>query len=166
MCQSLTILTVPSHELEIKLSLVTGFQAVAKASRLCSWKIMTGNSLMPISKSLSDPSPQATTSWFSLISDQAKSYIASFVSNLYIRHCQPRQVPSCCFFVTAACINARLLNLDTLRRQRKSKEPAVSNDAEVGSCPDGDARVVIWRVLDRVGIVPLGAELEHRGHCL
>lgn len=79
-----TILTVPSHELEMKLSLVTGFQAVAKASRLCSWKIMTGNSLEPMSKSLSDPSPQATTSWFSLISDQAKSYIASFVSNLYI----------------------------------------------------------------------------------
>lgn len=63
-------------------------------------------------------------------------------------------------------IYARLLNLDTLRRQRKSEEPAVSNDAEVGGCADGDARVVVWRVFDRVGIVPLGAELEHRGHCL
>lgn len=69
-------------------------------------------------------------------------------------------------FFTAACINARLLNLDTLRRQRKGEEPAVSNDAEVGGCADGNARVVIWRVFDRVGIVPLGAELEHRGHCL
>lgn len=156
---------MPSHELEMKLSLVTGFQAVAKASRLCSWKIMTGNSLKPMSKSLSDPSPQATTSWFSLISDQAKSYIASFVSNLHIRRHQSRQ-SSLCYFFKGACINARLLNLDTLRRQRKGEEPAVSNDAEVGGCADGNARVVIWRVFDRVGIVPLGAELEHRGHCL
>lgn len=84
-----TILTVPSHELEMKVSLVMGFQATAKASRLCSWKIMMGNSFMPMSKSLRDPSPQATTSWFSLISDQARSYIASFVSNLPAQICKP-----------------------------------------------------------------------------
>ena len=77
-----TILTVPSQELEMKVSFVTGFQAAAKASRLCSWKIMTGNSFAPMSKSLREPSPHATTSWFSLISDQAKSYIASLVSKL------------------------------------------------------------------------------------
>lgn len=83
-----TILTVPSHELEMKVSLVMGFQATAKASRLCSWKIMMGNSFMPMSKSLRDPSPHATTSWFSLISDQARSYIASFVSNLPAQICK------------------------------------------------------------------------------
>jgi hypothetical protein len=44
--------------------------------------------------------------------------------------------------------------LDALRRQRKSKEPAVSNDAEVGGCADGNARVVVWRVFYRIGIVP------------
>lgn len=66
-------MTVPSQELEMKVSLVTGFQQTEKASRLCSWKFMTGKSLTPRSNSFSDPSPQATISWFSLISDQARS---------------------------------------------------------------------------------------------
>lgn len=38
-----TILTVPSQELEAKVSLVTGLHATEKVSRLCSWKFMTGN---------------------------------------------------------------------------------------------------------------------------
>jgi hypothetical protein len=52
---------------------VTGFQQTEKASRLCSWKFMTGKSLTPRSNNLREPSPQAVTSWFSLISDQARS---------------------------------------------------------------------------------------------
>lgn len=84
--RQLTILTVPSHELDANVSLVTGLQATEKASRLCSWKFMTGNSdATPTSYSLTDPSPHATSSWFSLISDQARSYCASLVSNLFIR---------------------------------------------------------------------------------
>jgi hypothetical protein len=59
-----------------------GFQHTQNVSRLCSWKFMTGKSLAPRSNSLIDPSPHATTNWFSLISDQARSYSASFVSNL------------------------------------------------------------------------------------
>lgn len=38
-----TILTVPSQELEAKVSFVTGLHATEKVSRLCSWKFMTGN---------------------------------------------------------------------------------------------------------------------------
>lgn len=62
-------------------------------------------------------------------------------------------------------INTRFLNLDALRRQRQGKESAVSDDAKVGGCPDGNTRVVVRRVFDRIGIEPLGAELEHGGHC-
>lgn len=58
----LTILTVPSHELEINVSFVTGFQETEKVSLLCSWKFMTGNSSTPKSKSFSDPSPPAAIS--------------------------------------------------------------------------------------------------------
>jgi len=66
-------LTVPSQELERNESLVMGLQHTEKVSRLCSWKFMTGKSLTPRSKSLREPSPHATMSWFSLISDQARS---------------------------------------------------------------------------------------------
>lgn len=62
-------------------------------------------------------------------------------------------------------INTRFLNLDALRRQRQGEEPAVSDDAKVSGCPDGDTRVVIRRVFDRIGIESLGAELEHGSHC-
>lgn len=58
----LTILTVPSHELEINVSFVTGFQETENASLLCSWKFMTGNSSTPRSNSFSDPSPPAAIS--------------------------------------------------------------------------------------------------------
>ena len=36
-------MTVPSHELDAKVSFVTGFQHTENVSRLCSWKFMTGN---------------------------------------------------------------------------------------------------------------------------
>lgn len=57
----------------MNVSLFTGFQQTEKVSRLCSWKFITGKSFSPRSKSFRDPSPQAVTSWFSLISDQAMS---------------------------------------------------------------------------------------------
>lgn len=78
----LTIFTVPSHELDMNVSFVIGFHATENVSRLCSWKFMTGKSLTPKSNSLSEPSPHAAINWFSLISDQARSYRQSFVSNL------------------------------------------------------------------------------------
>jgi hypothetical protein len=58
----------------------------------------------------------------------------------------------------------RLLDLDALRGQAKGEEASVADDAKVGRGGDGDARVVVGRVLDGVGIVALGAELEHRSH--
>lgn len=73
---------VPSHELEAKVSLVMGLHATENVSLLCSWKFIMGKSLTLISYSFIEPSPQATRSWFSLISDQARSYWASFVSKL------------------------------------------------------------------------------------
>lgn len=88
--RKLTSLTVPSQELEMNVSLVTGFQETEKVSLLCSWKFMTGNSLTPRSKSFNEPSPQAVISWFSWISDHARSYRASFVSKL-IAHKSNRQ---------------------------------------------------------------------------
>ena len=41
-----------------------------------------GNSSMPMSKSLMEPSPVATRTWFSCVSDQARSKRESCVSNL------------------------------------------------------------------------------------
>lgn len=70
----------------MKVSLVPGFQQTEKASLLCSWKFMTGNSFTPRSNSFREPSPHATTVWFSLISDHARSYRASLVSKLHGRH--------------------------------------------------------------------------------
>lgn len=69
-----TILIVPSHELEQKVSFETRFQWTANTSLLCSCHDCTGNSLMPMSKSLIEPSPAATRIWFSCCSDQARSY--------------------------------------------------------------------------------------------
>lgn len=55
--------------------------------------------------------------------------------------------------------NIRLFYLDALRREPERVEASVSDDAEVGGRGDGDARVIVRRVLDRVGIEPLGAKL-------
>lgn len=68
-----TTFTVPSHELEQKLSLVTRFQCTAKTSLLCSFHDCTGKSSRPMSKSLTEPSPAATRTWFSCVSDQERS---------------------------------------------------------------------------------------------
>lgn len=58
----------------------------------------------------------------------------------------------------------RLFYLDALRRERERIEAPVADDAKVGGRGDGDARVVVGRVLDRVGVEPWGAKLEHGGH--
>ncbi len=68
-----TILMVPSHELEQKVSLATRFQCTAKTSRLCSCHDWMGNWSRPMSKSLMEPSPVATAHWFSCDSDQQRS---------------------------------------------------------------------------------------------
>lgn len=75
------ILIVPSQELEQNVSFATRFQWTAKTSRLCSCHDWMGNSSRPMSKSLMEPSPVATTHWFSCASDQERSYRESFLSN-------------------------------------------------------------------------------------
>ena len=68
-----TTLIVPSQELEQNVSLEMRFQCTAKTSLLCSFHDWIGNSLTPISNNLTEPSPAATTTWFSCVSDQARS---------------------------------------------------------------------------------------------
>lgn len=58
----------------------------------------------------------------------------------------------------------RFLDLDALGRQPEGEDPTIAHDAEVGGARDGDARVVVWRVLHGIGIVPLRAELKHCSH--
>jgi hypothetical protein len=57
----LTILIVPSHELEANVSLETRFHDTAYTSRLCSFQDCTGNSFTLISNSFTEPSPDPTT---------------------------------------------------------------------------------------------------------
>ncbi len=78
----ITILMVPSQELEQNVSFDTRFQCTEKTSRLCSCQDCTGKSLSAMSKSLIEPSPEATTAWFSCVSAQAMSKRESCVSNL------------------------------------------------------------------------------------
>lgn len=61
-------------------------------------------------------------------------------------------------------IHLRLLNLDALRREAQGEETAIAHDAKVGRGGDGDAGVVVGRVLDGVGVVALSAELKHCSH--
>ena len=77
-----TTLIVPSQELEQKVSFDTRFQCTANTSLMCSFQDWMGNSSMPMSKSLMEPSPAATRTWFSWDSDQARSKRESCVSNL------------------------------------------------------------------------------------
>jgi len=78
----LTILMVPSHELEQIVSFDTRFQWTEKTSRLCSCQERTGKLSRPMSNSLMEPSPEATMAWFSCASDQEMSKRESCVSNL------------------------------------------------------------------------------------
>ena len=68
-----TTLIVPSQELEQNVSFDTRFQCTAKTSLICSFQDWMGNSSIPMSKSLTEPSPAATRTWFSCVSDQARS---------------------------------------------------------------------------------------------
>lgn len=68
-----TTFIVPSQELEQNVSLATKFQCTAKTSLLCSFHDWMGNSSRAMSKSFTEPSPAATTTWFSCDSDQARS---------------------------------------------------------------------------------------------
>jgi hypothetical protein len=82
------ILIVPSQLLDRNVSLATRFQCTEKTSRACSCHDCTGNSERLISKSLTEPSPPAVRSWFSLDSDHVTSKSESWVSNLGNVHCQ------------------------------------------------------------------------------
>lgn len=75
-------LIVPSHELEQNESLEARFQDTENTSRLCSCQDCTGKSSRPVSKSLIEPSPVATRTWFSCVSDHARSKRESCVSKL------------------------------------------------------------------------------------
>lgn len=79
-----TILIVPSHEEDAKVSLATRFQNTEKTSRLCSCHDWTGNCGTEMSKSLTEPSPHPTATWFSCASDQAVSKRESCVSYLCV----------------------------------------------------------------------------------
>lgn len=75
-------LTVPSQLLEQNRSLDTRFQCTANTSRACSFQLPTGKSATEASKSLTLPSPEAASTWFSCISDHARSKSESCVVNL------------------------------------------------------------------------------------
>lgn len=75
---------VPSHELEQNVSFDTKFQCTEKTSRLCSCQERTGKLSRAMSKSLMEPSPEATIAWFSCVSDQEMSKRESCVSNLRV----------------------------------------------------------------------------------
>jgi hypothetical protein len=68
-----TILMVPSHELEANVSFETRFHDTEYTSRLCSCHDCTGKLFSAMSNSFTDPSPHATTIWFSCASDHAVS---------------------------------------------------------------------------------------------
>lgn len=76
------ILMQPSQEEERNVSLATRFQCTAKTSRACSCHEAMGYVGTLMSKSFTEPSPQAVRSWFSWDSDQVLSKRESWVSNL------------------------------------------------------------------------------------
>lgn len=78
----LQILIVPSQDEERKVSFATRFHCTAKTSRACSCQDCTGNWDSVMSKSLTEPSPPAVSSWFSCASDQVVSKSESWVSKL------------------------------------------------------------------------------------
>jgi hypothetical protein len=75
---------VPSQEEDAKVSFATRFQNTEKTSRLCSCHDWTGNCGTEMSKSLTEPSPHPTATWFSCASDQAVSKRESCVSYLCV----------------------------------------------------------------------------------
>jgi len=76
------ILIVPSQDDERNVSFATRFQCTAKTSRACSCHEAMGYVGTLMSKSLTEPSPPAVSSWFSCDSDQVLSKSESCVSNL------------------------------------------------------------------------------------
>lgn len=75
-------MTVPSQEDEQNADLSVRFHDTEKTSRVCSAQEATGKSARVVSKSLMEPSPDATASWFSWSSEKATSKRESWVSNL------------------------------------------------------------------------------------
>jgi len=71
------ILTVPSQELDRKVSLEMRFQWTEKTSRACSCHDWIGKLFNNMSNSFIEPSPPAVRIWFSCASDQAVSKRAS-----------------------------------------------------------------------------------------
>lgn len=114
-----------------------------------------------------EPSPHAASTWFSLISDHARSYNASFVSNLRGVVSGGRE----CFYQGGVKEkeketgeDLRLLYLDASSRQAERKQTAIAHDAEVGSRGDSHSIVVVGRVLDGIWVEAPCAELKHRSH--
>lgn len=112
-----------------------------------------------MSNNLMEPSPQATRSWSSLISDHAKSYNASFVSKL------PQHVCQCTVICRVKEKNAiRFLYLDARSSQAERKHAPTANNTEVGCRCDSHPVVIIWRVFHSIGIETPRAKLKHRSH--
>lgn len=65
---------------------------------------------------------------------------------------------------TSNSIDVRFLNLDALRRQPQSKNTPIAHNAKVGRRRNGDARIVVRRVLDCIRIEALSTELKHGSH--
>lgn len=76
------ILTVPSHDEEAKMFLSTRFQESENTSRVCSFHCRMGKSLRVVSKSFTEPSPEAAASWLLWDSEKATSKSESCVSKL------------------------------------------------------------------------------------
>lgn len=111
-----------------------------------------------------EPSPQAASSWFSLISDHARSYSASLVSKLRWSRQQPRPGIKKPLLVSKDGGDARLLYLDAGSRQAKRKKTAIAHDAKVGGRGNSHPVVVIGRVLDGIRIETPCPELKHSSH--
>lgn len=128
-----------------------------------------------------DPSPHATSSWFSLVSDHARSYCASLVSNLFFggEVCAVKLICNVCMYVRTYVVDegegegegggdddgelsdVRLLDNDALRPQPQAEQPPIPHDSVVRGRRDGDPRVVVRRVLDGVWIEARRPELQH-----
>lgn len=98
--------TVPSQLLEQKRSFMTGFQLTLNTSRACSFQFEIGKSFAVQSNSLMLPSPDAARTWFSWISDHARSYSESCVVNLEVA-ITPIELELCCYFRLSCTLRGR-----------------------------------------------------------
>ncbi|TQS38497.1 hypothetical protein Golomagni_00997 [Golovinomyces magnicellulatus] len=121
-----------------------------------------GKSVADVSKSLTDPSPQAASNWFSCASDQAVSYMESWVSNLGQRSGQLSLRKK-----DYAMKNGEkesdetkpFLMLYASICQAQNVESTISNQPKIGGGGYGEAIVEERRVFHSVSIKTLGSVL-------